>query len=416
MTARKISSPTPGINLDKLFLFDLMSRPTSPYREKFAFQCLVTRLDAFQVPHFFDPVGNLVVGVGSKKDYLKLIGAKSTDPVRFFVAHADHPGFHGEKWLSPSRLSCKWHGGSPIADLLGASVWVCNPAGDLVQATVSESKLIPTNNAIESLVVDFNDEEFPRKNSKATQLFGGFSFRRPVWQEGDTIYSKAADDLVGAFSIVSLACDLLGTLPSANARSKRSGQKKKPGKKSAPFIGLITRAEEVGFIGCIGHLELGWFRKSKRPLLGVSLETSRTLPGAEFGKGPVVRLGDRAGVFDSGALRIFSDIALKVLPGKHQRRVMDGGTCEATAFTAYGIKCVGISVPLGNYHNQNFQGGPDARAADGPAPEFVNLSDISGLLTLCSALMEPKVSWTSPWNDRLKGFQKSFRAARVLLK
>src|SRR5262249_14112773 len=144
-------------------------------------------------------------------------------------------------------------------------------------------------------------------------------------------------------------------------------------KKKQPFIGLLTRAEEVGFIGAIGHFELGWVQKALRPVICVSLETSRALPGAEIGKGPVVRLGDRTTVFDSSSLKIFSDLAAKTLPDKHQKRVMDGGTCEATAATVYGLPCVGISIPLGNYHNQSFEGGPDSAGPLGPAPEFVHL-------------------------------------------
>src|SRR6185437_14124322 len=131
--------------------------------------------------------------------------------------------------------------------------------------------------------------------------------------------------------------------------------------------------------------------------------------GAEIGKGPVVRLGDRYTVFDSGALRIFSELALKRLPDKHQRRVMDGGTCEATAATVYGIPCVGISVPLGNYHNQSFEGGPDSRGDLGPAPEFVHREDIAGLQELCRALLEPKVAWSAPWSAKHKEFREALK-------
>src|SRR5207253_7978983 len=104
------------------------------------------------------------------------------------------------------------------------------------------------------------------------EYYGCFRFRSPVWQEGDLLYTKAADDLVGAFVIASL------------------GMKYR--KKNKPFLGLLTRAEEVGFVGAIGHFEQGWLGKARRPVLVISLETSRTLPGAEIGKGPVVRRGD----------------------------------------------------------------------------------------------------------------------------
>src|SRR4029077_11155629 len=129
-------------------------------------------------------------------------------------------------------------------------------------------------------------------------------------------------------------------------------------------------------------------------------------PGADIGKGPVVRLGDRTTTFDSGALRVFSEVARNVLGERHKRRIMDGGSCEATAATAYGLPCVGISVPLGNYHNQSFEGGPDAAGPLGPAPEFVHMQDVAGLLTLCRGLLTPKLSWEKPWASKLKEFKK----------
>jgi len=193
------------------------------------------------------------------------------------------------------------------------------------------------------------------------------------------LYTRAADDLVGVFAIVSTAIDL---------HRRNAG---------APFIGLLTRAEEVGFVGAVQHFELGWLAAAKRPLVCVSLEASRTLPGARVGKGPVVRLGDRRTPFESGALQVLSEIAEKVLPKAHQRRLMDGGACEATAATAWGLPTVGITLPLGNYHNQGFEGGMDCPRAEGPAPEFVHLDDVNGELKLCRALMASGLSWSDPW-------------------
>ena len=131
----------------------------------------------------------------------------------------------------------------------------------------------------------------------------------------------------------------------------------------------------------------------------VSLEASRTLPNAEVGKGPVVRLGDRRTVFNAGYLNILTHLAEKHLKGKYQRRVMDGGACEATAATAYGLPTIGITLPLGNYHNQGFEGGADCNKPAGPAPEFVHLDDIEGELKLCSALMNTNLPWQQPWRE-----------------
>ncbi len=255
----------------------------------------------------------------------------------------------------------------------------------------------------------------PLSRPRPEEIFGGFGFRAPCWQEGQLIYTQAADDLVGAFAIVSTALDYFKARK-ATGKPARNRTRSSGARSAQPFLGLLTRAEEVGFIGAIAHLELGWLASARRPLLCVSLETSRTLPGAEIGKGPVVRLGDRFTVFEPGALRVFTELADKILPGRHQRRIMDGGSCEASAATVFGLPSIGISVPLGNYHNQCFEGGPDSRGALGPAPEFVHLSDVEGLLELCRAILGRALPWGDPWKKRLGEFRKSAREYRPLLR
>jgi hypothetical protein len=112
---------------------------------------------------------------------------------------------------------------------------------------------------------------------------------------------------------------------------------------------------------------------------------------------------------------VLSEIAKNILPKRHQRRIMDGGTCEATAATAYGLPAIGISVPLGNYHNEGFEGGPDCRAPRGPAPEFVHLDDIEGMLMLCRALMRGRWPWGSPWTTQRRSMKKMLREYHDLL-
>ncbi|MBY0472031.1 hypothetical protein K2X30_12770 [bacterium] len=381
-------------------LFDILSQPTAPFRESYVISTFQKLFDAEKVPYFLDPIGNIVVGVKSKAEYLKLVRAKEAEPLRFFIAHTDHPGFHGVNWKSPTELEIQWHGGSPTAGIEGSSVWLADANGLKESGEFISAELIPSGRGISKGVVRVKRPI----DIAAPKLFGGFQFRAPVWKEGELVYTKAADDLVGAFCIASIAIDFF-----AKAKKKR-------GKAKPPFLGLLSRAEEVGFIGTIGHLELGWLAQAKRPLLCVSLETSRTLPGADIGKGPVVRLGDRMTVFNTGALKVFGDLAQKVLPGQHQKRVMDGGACEGSAATAYGIPTVGISVPLGNYHNQNFEGGPDAKVSLGPAPEFVHEKDIAGLLTLCEGLLQPKLAWKAPFDATRKQFKNELKRYRPLLK
>ncbi|MCM2324047.1 MAG: hypothetical protein NDJ90_12375 [Oligoflexia bacterium] len=389
------------LTLDLELLTSILSQPTAPFRERHVISLLKHRLASSGVPHFSDAIGNIVVGVESEKKYRALLAKRDPrEPLRLFIAHMDHPGFHGASWLSPTRLAVKWHGGTPVVHLQGADVWLGSAQGWETRGTLQETTLLSSGRALDTAVIEV-PEALSAKFPEPAGLFGGFRFREPVWKEGKLIYTKAADDLVGAFAIVSLA------------RHLWQGRKRKSA--TPPFIGLLTRAEEVGFIGAIGHFERGYLARRKRDLLCVSLETSRTLPGAEIGKGPIVRLGDRSTVFDPGALRVFSDLALKSLPDAHQRRIMDGGSCEATAATAYGLPAIGISIPLGNYHNQGFEGGPDCRGPEGPAPEFVHLDDVQGLLRLCVELLEPRLPWHSPWESRRKLFKKSLSSYRKLL-
>ncbi|HAR43282.1 MAG TPA: hypothetical protein DCS07_11750 [Bdellovibrionales bacterium] len=394
-------------------LLEILSQPTAPYREGHVVTLVERTLNKASVPFFRDPIGNLVIGARSSAELLKLLrraGGQPRDPdepLRIFMAHMDHPGFHGTRWVNKDTLEIKWHGGSPVEYLEGYPVWLGSAQGWEDKGTIFSARLMKHKRAIDTARIKLSSPSLHSRFKNPSALFGGFSFRKPVWQEGKLIYTKAADDLVGTFAIVSLACEIFG---------RKTGAKPRKGLPTVPFVGILTRAEETGFIGAIGHLQLGWYAHARRPLLFVSLETSRQLPGAQIGKGPIVRLGDRFTVFSANALRVLLDVAEKTLPKKYQARVMDGGACEATAATVYGLPAVGFSIPLGNYHNQAFEGGPDCGGPMGPAPEFVHQDDVAGMLALCRAILKPKLSWANPFENRRKNFKKSFVKARKLLK
>ncbi len=185
--------------------------------------------------------------------------------------------------------------------------------------------------------------------------FGAFAmWDLPAFELKDgRIYSRACDDLVGCAAIIALF-----------QRLERIGAE-------ATVYGLFTRAEEVGFIGAI-HLA-----KSKlvpHDITIVSLETSSEKNGlAKMGDGVVVRVGDRTSLFDDAATAVFTKIATDAqIP--HQRRLMSGGTCEATAYQLYGYRTAALCVALGNYHNC----GPDHQIA----PEFVSVDDVAGMVQL----------------------------------
>jgi endoglucanase len=379
-------------------LFRLLSQPTAPFREQRVIALASAVLKDAGVPCFADPAGNIVVGASSKTDMLRLLRETSKEPVRVFIAHTDHPGFHGMRWIAPNVLRVRWHGGSPTKHLQSCRVWLASNDGFEGAGVLRNAKLHKHGWSIDTAEVHL-PHALPSPRPQAKTLYGGFDFRRPVWKSGSRLYTRAADDLVGVFCIVASALTVFG---------------KHKNKSRPPFLGLLTRAEEVGFVGAVEHFELGWLQQARRPVVCVSLEASRTLPGAVVGKGPIVRLGDRRTPFDANCSQVLTELAEQVLPKRYQRRVMDGGSCEGSAATAYGFATIALAVPLGNYHNQGLEGGPDCRGHLGPAPEFVHLGDIEGQHTLCEALMRKGLPWDDPWRgirEKLRKHCRSYRDA-----
>lgn len=385
-------------NLERL-LRGLLSQPTAPFREQHVVKLAGAVLGEAGIPFFADPAGNLVIGAGSRADVLRLLRETSPEPLRVFIAHMDHPGFHGTRWIAPNVLRVRWHGGSPVKHLQGSRVWLASDGGFEGIGVMRNARLKKHGWSIDTADVHVADA-LPHPRPQAKTLYGGFDFRQPVWKSGSRLYTRAADDLVGVFCILATALSVFGKRKTAIR---------------PPFLGLLTRAEEVGFVGALAHFELGWLRQARRKIVCVSLEASRTLPGALVGKGPVVRLGDRRTPFDAAYTQVLSQLAEELLPGRHQRRIMDGGSCEGSAATAYGFPAIAMAVPLGNYHNQGLEGGPDCRGALGPAPEFVHLDDIEGQYELCLALMRNGLPWQDPWQSVRQRLQGNLRDYRGLL-
>lgn len=186
------------------------------------------------------------------------------------------------------------------------------------------------------------------------------TWKFPVNFEEGRVEATACDDLIGCAAIVSTFLELAKLNLETTVHA------------------VFTRAEEVGWLGA-WHLGENWpFGKDA---VFLSLETSRPVNGAEFGDGPVVRVGDRLSVFDGEAvdilMRTASEQGIRV-----QRCLLDRGACEATALQALGIRSAGISVPLGNYHNTSDD--------NSIAPEYVMMDDLTGMISLLKALVATK--------------------------
>lgn len=188
------------------------------------------------------------------------------------------------------------------------------------------------------------------------------------------VTAAACDDLVGCAVIVAVFRELA-----------RLGL-------DATVHAAFTRAEEVGFLGA-WHLGKNW--PFGRDTAFLSVETSRPVNGAEMGEGPIIRVGDRLSIFDHVLTHALVTTAME--QGiRVQRCLLDAGACEASALQACGIRSAGVSVPLGNYHNQDED--------QNLAPEFVLLDDVRSLVNLLVALVgtEHQGLGERPLEERVK--------------
>ncbi|MBI5208883.1 MAG: hypothetical protein HY927_02795 [Elusimicrobia bacterium] len=172
--------------------------------------------------------------------------------------------------------------------------------------------------------------------------------------EGRWLASRSIDDVLGC----AIALEALRRVVLSKAR--------------ANFSVLLHRAEEVGFVGALDLVMAGDLAPGDS---FISLEASRSMEGAAPGLGPVIRTGDRAGLFDPNLVAFLDETALKLRPRgwRFQRARLTGGTCEATAHLAFGFQAAGLAIPLVNYHN---------RGLKGLEPEKVRLGDIEPAVRL----------------------------------
>ena len=190
---------------------------------------------------------------------------------------------------------------------------------------------------------------------------------------GRRLRARACDDLAG----VAVALSVIELM-----RERR-----------ADGIGvLLTRAEETGFGGMLAALD---DPALDRGALYVNIECSSWRAGAPLGEGPVIRVGDRRWVFDASATaaltRAAEGLRSRRPEFRYQRRLMDGGTCEATALCRAGLTAGAVALPLDNYHNH---GGRKLR------PEAIALDDAVGLVELLAELArEPRAAMASALGD-----------------
>jgi putative aminopeptidase FrvX len=362
----------------KTLLREVVSIPTAPYMEGEVRSYLREFAEEHSLDHAEDIYGNVYITYrrGRRKRPLVL------------GAHMDHPGFVVEE-VQGRRLTLEFRGG--ISSEYGK--------GEKV-ALYREGERAPYARA---RISSIQQDERGRLTA-ATATLEGPTGRVAVndlalWDvsicriRGDLLQARACDDLAGAAAI-------LATLERV-ASARRNGH----------LIGLFTRAEEVGLRGA---LVVGKERLLPEDALVVAVETSsfsnrRALQGG----GPIVRVGDAAHVFSPGMTQWMTMLAQELAKEQregfpYQRRLMDGGVTEATAYDLYGYETGAACIALGNYHNA----GPHGRVR----AENVHLRDLEGLVRLFERMHEKVPLFERSLPSLLKRYDQLGREAAPILK
>jgi putative aminopeptidase FrvX len=334
------------------FAEGLLSLPTAPFAEHLPIDHVVDFADERPgLTRSQDAAGNVVVRYDGP-------GADPSRPL-VLVAHLDHPGFAVDE-VTGDQLSLTFHGGLGADHARpGSPLHLFRPGG---VDPVGEARLVAAEGRNGRLTGATAEVVAGEADASGFAMWGF-----PGYGVVDgRITGRVCDDLLGAAAV-------LATLD-ALAREAPDG---------VSVWGLFTRAEEVGFLGALAAIRLGTVPTGASVL---SLECSKALPDAPQGGGVIVRVGDRMSIFDPGlteALRRAAEGATTAEGGavRSQRKLMDGGACEATAFCVAGYRASGLALPLGNYHNAADEG-PGA----GVAPEHVRVDDYLAEVALLTRL------------------------------
>src|SRR5919112_1304809 len=325
---------------------DLLALPTAPFVEDLPARFVLER--ASGVPGLEagrDAAGNVVLRAG-----------RGGRPPLVLVAHLDHPGFAIEA-VEDGRATLAFRGGVPAGVARAGSPLLFFRPGE-TEPTGTGRLRVPkeADGRLRGGTALIDEGEAP-EGGYAVWGFPGVRVRPK------TIEARACDDLLGVAAVVA-----------ALEGAARSGD-------GPPVMGLLTRAEEVGLLGALEAARLGTVPQDA---LVLSLECSKALADAPQGGGVVVRVGDRATIFDPALSAALVERASRVGGLRWQRKLMDGGVCEASAFGAAGWRASGLAVPLANYHN-------NADDGSGIAPESVLVEDFLAEVRLLEALVAEPV-------------------------
>jgi len=324
----------------------VLSQPVSPFHEDAVIELARAWAAERGVGFDQDAAGNVLLR------YRRKARGHPKQPRWVFTAHMDHPGFLTKR----QRARTVWadfRGSVGEPYMVGSGVRLFAPGGD-VPAVVTSAKRLGVARWWACRL------ELPEPARVPPQTIGMWdlpAFRR----RGTRIHARACDDLAGTAAVLCALDDLVEH------------------EIAADVLGLLTRAEEAGFVGALGACRLGTI--PKRALV-VGLEASKAQPSAGLGDGAVIRVGDHMRTFDPSLTALISRVAQELTKAdaarRFTRRLMPGGTCESTVYCAFAHQAAALCLPLGNYHNMG--------RGEKIAAEQIDAGDFEALVALLVAL------------------------------
>jgi endoglucanase len=308
-----------------------------------------------------------------------------------FAAHLDHPAFVLHDASAPDdaghrTLTAEFRGGVADAFFPGSTVRFHLTPRLHVEATVTEiHRPAPPAPPDSSAAGDAVEPPFPvitlrTDDPRAARLppgcLGNWALPPAEIVDG-RLHAPACDDLAAVAAALTALDALQPTDDQADPKPPNVAV-------------LLTRAEEIGFVGAIAAVKSRLVPKSS-PI--IALENSAASLDAPLGDGPVVRVGDRSTIFPpqmtEAAAAAARDLAARDDRFAFQRKLMAGGTCEATAYNLLGFQATCLCLPLANYHNMN-------RETGRIEPESISLADYHRFIRLLIAVAHAKLNTQPP--------------------
>lgn len=318
--------------------------------------------------------------------------ARRGGPPLLITAHLDHPAFVVSRIIDDRTLEAEFRGGVHDPYFDDARLEFLDAHDKTVRGRIATLRPADASCPFKTVEVRL-DRRHP---DLAVGDVGRWALPAPRIAgrgEARTLRTHACDDLAAAAAAL-CAFDRI---------RKRRGQE---------HVGLLfTVAEEVGFVGAIGAATEGLVPKNARL---ICLENSRAFAESPIHSGPIVRVGDRISVFSPELTNAISEVIRNhgsARPGyRWQRKLMAGGACEATAFSALGFESTCLCLPLGNYHNMRDI--DEVVGGDRPArvgQEFIGLDDYHGLvemLEVVAAELPTRRPRSEPFVTRLRDLRR----------